>query len=115
MTDHVRLHEAEIQDFLDNPASPVGQLLRAIAEEGAALARTLAPVREGNVWSETTTTAMPPGFTKESIRVNSGHFADGTQWTSVNASAAPTIWLQRGLSKMHHSHPFMTEVLWTLH
>ena len=112
MTNHVIILDQEVRALLDDPAGPVGEFLRAVAEEVAMIARANAPVRVGNVWSERTTTARPPGFTKAGIHTAMGHHPTGSLWASANAPAEPTLFLEYAEGRMHMPHPFLTTALW---
>jgi hypothetical protein len=108
-----KLNEAEVTWVLEDPDGPVGDYLRKTTEEMAAIARARVPVRRGNVWSERTTSARKPGFTKSSIHTVMGRGASGSLWGSVNAEANPGLWLEFGAEQMHHRHPFLSTALFT--
>ncbi len=108
------LNDAEITHLLNDIDGPVGQMLLRMAEDMARVARAKVRVREGNVWSEATTTARPPGFTKAGIHAVVGHSAAGDLFGSANAPADPTIFLEKRARQMHKAYPFLTTGLWSV-
>lgn len=110
----VHLDEGAIGLFLNDPAGPVGDLLFDMATEGSQLARGLAPVREGNVWNEETTTARVPGFTKASIHAKRGVSAEGGLYGSFNVAADPGIFLSYPAKQLHRTWIFMKTALWSI-
>lgn len=116
MASYVRLDDARIEEMLKDEHGPVGQFLDSITKRMEAVAIMRVPVRVGNVWSEATTTARPPGYTKASIGRRIGHHGGtGGLYGSVNAAGNPTYFLEHqpdGAVQMHSRHPFLTTSLW---
>jgi hypothetical protein len=113
----VNLNESSIDAFLNDPAGPVGDLLETMADKGSAIARGLAPVREGDLWNNSATrssNARPPGYTKASIHGKRGVSRQGNLYGSVNAAADPTIFLEYPAQQMHEKRPFLTTALWSI-
>lgn len=114
MATEVDLNESSIGLFLNDPGGPVGDLLFEMATEGEGTAKGLAPVREGNVWNEETTSARPPGFTKASIHAKRGVSQAGNLYGSVNVEADPGIFLSFPAKQLHRTWIFMHTALWSI-
>ena len=72
-----RIDAGDVHELLNDPAGPVGRLIAELDERAAIVARGAVHVfpgtRRSTIWNPATSTAryaMPPGFTKASIRTH---------------------------------------------
>lgn len=113
----VNLDESTITVFLNDPAGMVGDYLAELADETAAKARALAPVRVGSLWNNSatlTSNARPPGYLKASIHGKRGVSRQGKLYGSANADANPAIFLEYPAKQIHFKHPFLTTALYSM-
>lgn len=112
----VEISQEAVNELLRDINGPVGDLMRQIANQIAASARAHAPVRTGNVWSNRSSGAKKPGYTKENITTTVGHSVlnDGVVFGGANAPGDPTFFLQKPAEQMHHKYPFLTDALWSV-
>ena len=105
--------DAAIQDLLNSPDGPVGQLIAELSERAATVARNTVRVRTTRAGRHST--ARPPGFTRAGIRVHGPVIGSGGGlYGGVNAPADPTIFLEQPAEQMHRAYPFLTTGLESL-
>lgn len=118
----LRIDPGDVEALLSDPAGPVGRLIAELDEKAADVARTAVHVfpgtRRSTIWNRDTSTAryaMPPGFTRGSIRVHGPVTGSrGGMYGGVNAAAFPTVFLEhrpRGAVQMYDRYPFLTTAL----
>lgn len=98
-----------------DPEGPVGDLMREIAIQLAALATAKAPVRKiPDRWhTGRTSDARPPGYLKSHITTAFGHattYGD-ILFGGANAPEDPGTFLELPAEQMHSKHPFLTTAL----
>ncbi len=114
MANEFKINDAMLEALLDTEDGPVGQFLGEAGDRFADQARALAPVREGNVWNEATTSAKPPGYLKASIHGKTGRSArTGHIYGSANAMADPAIFMEYPAVQLHYPRPFLTTALFS--
>lgn len=112
MTD-VHWNAAALEELLNSPTGPVGQMLIELSEQVAATARSTVRVRHTPTWTAESD-ARPPGYTLASIRPHLGYNSRGHIYGGANAAADPTIFLEQPAEQLHHRYPFMTTALWSV-
>ena len=115
----VQIDESALDDLLNDPEGPVGQLLADLDEQAAAIARGVVHVwpgtRRSTIWNPATSTAvLPSGTTKASIHTYGPVRGKRGLYGGVNAKADPTVYLEKPADQMHHQYPFLTFALNTL-
>jgi hypothetical protein len=120
----ITFDDVAINDMLNDPDGPVGELVAELSERGAVVAKATAPVRDTISRNRRRraglhSTAQPPGFTKGSIHVHGPvRGSRGGMYGGVNAAASATVFLEAPAQQMSHRYPFMTtgldslEILW---
>lgn len=104
----LHLDERALEELLNTPEGPVGQMLRDLSEELARRARVRVPIRKGRGGN-----SRPPGFTLASIRPYEG-YDRGHIYGGANAAADPTIFLEYPAEQIRQKEPFLTDALWSL-
>jgi hypothetical protein len=114
-----RIDAGDVHELLNDPAGPVGRLIAELDERAAIVARGAVHVfpgtRRSTIWNPATSTAryaMPPGFTKASIRTHGPVTGSrGGMYGGVNVAAFPAVFLEHPSSQMYDRYPFMTTAL----
>jgi hypothetical protein len=113
----IRWDEAAVDDLLHDPAGPVGQFIAGLDEIAAQTARRTVHEFPGTsrstVWNPATSTAvLPPGTTRDSIRVHGPvRGSRGGLYGGVNAMLVPGLFLDfppKGAVQMYDRYPFLT-------
>ena len=112
----VRINAGDVHELLNDPAGPVGLLIAELDERAATVARGAVHVFPGTprstIWNPATSTAryaMPPGFTKASIRTHGPVIGSrGGMYGGVNVEAFPAVFLEHPSSQYYDKYPFMT-------
>jgi hypothetical protein len=105
--------------MLNDWDGPVGQLIAELSERGAGIARRAVHVWPGTarstIWNRATSTAVPPGYTRSTIRP---HLARGSRtgkiYGGANAAGFPGYFLEadpHGAEQYHDKYPFMSTAL----
>jgi hypothetical protein len=118
----LRWNQARLEDLLNSPDGPVGRLIAELSGQAAAVARSAVRVRSVPGTRRTragrNSTAVPPGFTKASIRVHGPVTGSrGGLYGGVNAALVPTVFLEHdpdGAEQMDRQYPFLTTGLESL-
>lgn len=108
----VDLNDAAVSELLTDPAGPVGQILLELSEQIVTVARAAVHVRDipgdRRHRAGRRSTARPPGFTRDSIRVYPPRRGTYNLYAGANAAADPTIFLEMPASQMSRPYPFLT-------
>lgn len=108
----VELDPARVDEFLNDPHGPVGEMLDEVSDRMRAIATRRAPVRgAGSVWNELTTSASHPSDLITSIHAVVARDKKGKLFGGINADFYPTVFLEYPrVDRVHH--PFLTYALW---
>lgn len=122
--DNVTISQQAVDELMRDEEGPVGDLMRQIADQIAAVARVKAPILNArNVRSLRSTalrsadgTIKLPGYTKRNITTTVGHAVthDDYLFAGANAPGDPGIFLEAPAEQMHEKHPFLTTGLWAV-
>jgi hypothetical protein len=111
VTVNVNLYEAAIEDLLNSPDGPVGQVIAELSDKAAKLAKGFTPVLEHKWYPRWQ--YGPPGVTKASVRASGFRYnAAGQLYSGVNVNYGPTLYLQRPAKQIHTTqYMFMSQAL----
>lgn len=117
--DQVRLFPAALEDLLNTPEGPAGEVIAELAQQAAAIARTAAPVMKPwnrSRWGKKFDPRYqygPAGATKASVRWSGFRYNDrGGLYSGVNVNYGPTLFLEYPARQIHSAeYKFMTEAL----
>src|SRR5579859_4907496 len=105
----VNIDRVAVEEFLNDPAGPVGIFLAEAADFMAGVAKAKAPVMKGkNYWNSRSNAVRPPGTTKASVHSHGPFLGINGLYASANALADPSIFLEKPAVQMHHEFPFLT-------
>jgi hypothetical protein len=112
-------NERELEDLLNSPEGPVGELLEDLAQRAALAAKAAAPVQKPSSFSygkKGSSSYMPwsGGYTKAKIRPVMGFTKGGKLFSGVNSPFGPTLFLEHPARQLHHPYPFMTTGLYSV-
>jgi hypothetical protein len=113
----VVISQQAVDELMRDIDGPVGDLMRDISKQIAAVARTRVRVREfGTHRTGRTSDAKPPGYTKANITSTVGHskLHDGYVFGGAEAPGNPGIFLEAPAEQMHEKYPFLTTGLWSV-
>lgn len=116
---YIKWDEAALENLLNSPDGPVGQLLEDLAARATSVAKANAPVQKPQNYSwgkKRSTSSMPwsGGYTKARIAPHMGYTRAGVLFSGVNAPLQPTLFLEKPAKQLHHKYPFMTTALYSL-
>jgi hypothetical protein len=105
--------DAQLEELLNSPEGPVGQLIAELSAQAATVARATVPVRDPATRNRHRRTgrgsnARPPGFTKAGIHVHGPVRGIYNVYGGVNAPADPSIFLEYPARQMTRGYPFLT-------
>lgn len=108
----VHLNDVVIYDLLNGAGGPVAEVLDAISERAAAIARASVPVRRDRFGRfgrrpSLHSTSFPSGYTLRSIHSNV-HWYNGLIYGGIAAAEEPTIFLEYPAEQMDRQYPFMS-------
>lgn len=108
----VHLNDVVIYDMLNAMDGPVAEMLDAISERAAAIARATVPVRRNRYGRfgrrpSLHSTSFPTGYTLRSIHSNV-HWYNGLIYGGVAAAEEPTIFLEDPAAQMERKYPFLS-------
>lgn len=95
----VELDEAALEDLLNGPDGPVGEMLQDLAVKMTTVAKAAAPTQKmhNHSWHFASSTSYMPWATtylKGNIRPHMGYTSTGKIFAGVNAPYGPTLFLQ---------------------
>ena len=104
---------AAVDDLLNDPAGPVGQLIAELSERAADVARISVPVRDPATRDRRRragrgSSALPPGYTKARIRRHGPVRGHSSLYGGVNAPGNPGIFLEYPAIQYSRKCPFLT-------
>lgn len=107
------MRRASVDELLNDPAGPVGQLIAELSERVAVVARRTVPVRDAGTRNRRRraghgSTAHAPGYTKANIRVHGPVRGHSSLYGGVNAPGSPSIFLEYPADQMTRKYPFLT-------
>lgn len=110
---HFTLRRPAVDELLNDPAGPVGQLIAELSEQVATVARQAVPVRDPATRNRRRraghgSTAHAPGYTKANIRVHGPIRGHTSLYGGVNSPGSPSIFLEYPASQMTRKYPFLT-------
>jgi hypothetical protein len=113
---YITWDEDQLEQLLNTPEGPVGQMLEDLAARATLVAKAAAPVQKPSSfsWGRKRSTSYMPwsgGYTKSRIVPHMGYTRGGTLFSGVNAPLRPTLFLERPARQMRRSYPFMTTAL----
>jgi hypothetical protein len=116
----VDLYPAALDELLNSPAGPVGQVIEELSVQATGIAEAAAPFQkpENHSWSFTKSTSYTPWSTIY-LKVNtrpSGFLynARGQIFSGVNAPYGPTLFLERPARQLHRKYPFLSTAVDTV-
>lgn len=115
----VFLNPVALEELLNSPTGPVGEVTAELSEKAAEVASALAPVmKQRNYWHwgsyfNPVRQYGPPGETRRSVRWSGFRFnALGQMYSGVNVNYGPTLFLERPARQIHSTeYMFMTDAL----
>lgn len=115
----VHLDEALLDDLLNSPAGPVGELIAELSHMAEHRAKILAPViKKRNLWHygeyfNEERQYGPFGATKQSVKWSGFRFNGlGQMYSGVNVNYGPTLFLERPARQVRPKvFAFMSEAL----
>jgi hypothetical protein len=110
----VELDPVVVDEVLNDPQGPVGDLLDEISDRMLRIAQRRAPVRgfgPPTVWNEATTSASAPGDLLASLHPVVRKDSRGKLFGGINAQFYPTVFLEYPRQD-RVPHPVLTYALW---
>lgn len=116
---NIHWDEEALEDMLNTPEGPVGQLLQELSMKAALIAKAAAPTQSPRTfsWGKKNSSSYMPwsgGYTKARIVPAMGYTKGGTLFGGVNAPYGPTLFLERPARQMHRTYPFLTTGLYSI-
>lgn len=112
--DSVEISDEAVLAMLRDEEGPVGDLMRELADQIAAVAREKAPVRIPRRFrTGRTSSARATGYTRANIESVTGHATthDDILFGGANAPEDPGLFLELPAKQMHEKHPFLSTAL----
>lgn len=118
----VVLDPVALEELLNSPTGPVGEVIAELSEKATEVASALAPVmKQRNYWHwgsyfNPARQYGPPGATRQSVRWSGFRYnALGQMYSGVNVNYGPTLFLERPARQIHSTeYMFMTDALYAV-
>jgi hypothetical protein len=111
------ISQEAIDELMRDVDGPIGDLMRDLSKQIAAVAREKVRVRiPGTQRTGRTSNAKAPGYTKSHITSTVGHSSmhDDYVFGGAEAPGDPGIFLEAPAEQMHEKYPFLTTGLWSV-
>jgi hypothetical protein len=118
----VTINQDAVDELMRDEHGPVGDLMRDLARQMAAVAIEKVRVRgtvirKGVHRTGRTSNAQLPGYTKAHITYTVGHakLSGGVLFGGAESPGDPGLFLELPAEQMHEKYPFLTTGLWSVH
>jgi hypothetical protein len=116
----VNLDPLAINELLNSPDGPVGQVILELSVQATKIAAEAAPLQKpwNHSWVFAKSTSYMPwstSYLKANVRSSGVRYnALGQLYSGVNAPYGPTLFLEKPADQLHRQYPFLSTALYTV-